>query len=74
MSNSTFNVEPVILYNHRSDTYHRGYVDHSSKELLTHESCNLDDVKAMEQVYLDLPDDVEGLQLCKRCFGSGSDR
>lgn len=70
---TTFHVQQIVLYNRKRKLYHTGYLDLDSGVLSTPESCNLDQVKDALDEYPDLPDDVPGDQLCRRCFGGAAD-
>lgn len=47
--------------------WHRATQDMETDLLLTPEACNIDDAKRTE-LYPELPEWVQGQELCKRCY------
>lgn len=54
-------------------TLHRATLNLITDTLLTPESCNLDDADSLETLQ-GIPEEAQGIDLCQRCYPTGSDR
>lgn len=63
----------VVVKNADSNTWHKATQNQDSGTILSPEGCNLDDAQRLE-MYPDLPDWVRGVELCKRCYSTSTDR
>lgn len=63
----------VVVHSEESRTWHQAMQNQDTGTILSPEGCNLDDAQRLE-MYPDLPEWVKGVDLCKRCYSTSTDR
>lgn len=66
-------IQEVVVRVPNSGTYHRASLNLITDRVLPPRGCYVGDTDRLE-VYQDMPDEAQGIDLCLHCYPIGSDR